>query len=128
MKKENARPSKAESSAVEQRKFTATSNTESRIDSRILAARLGIKHESLLDTIHRNVADFESISPVVFRSDQTNLPGRPARFALLTEEQAVLRVSYSRNRPEAVARKTEIARLFGELKRAIDLTQLVGGA
>ncbi|HDR9010647.1 TPA: hypothetical protein QDB08_003635 [Burkholderia vietnamiensis] len=55
MKKENAQPSNAELSAVEQRQLTALtlhqSRGESRVDSRVLAEHLGNSHKHVRELL-----------------------------------------------------------------------------
>ncbi len=80
MQKENARPSKAESSAVEQRQLTALqlhqSRGESRVDSRVLAEHLGNSHQHVRELLESYSNDFGALG--VFRFET----GKPPRGSL----------------------------------------------
>ncbi|PRD66957.1 Rha family transcriptional regulator [Malikia granosa] len=69
-----------------------TCKDEARIDSRILAQHFGKDHHDVFELVKNYHADFEQMGVVRFQTEKP-LPGskggRPERFALLTEDQAI---------------------------------------
>ncbi len=81
------------------------------VDSRLVAERLGIQHETFLETIENHRTQVEQAFGV-FRFETGKPPrgskgGRPFRFALLTEDQATFLMTLSRNTPEVVQCKID---------------------
>lgn len=123
MKKENARPSKAESSAVEQRQLTALtlhqSRGESRVDSRVLAEHLDNAHKHVRELLEGYSSDFEALGVLRFETAKP-LPrsagGRPERYALLNEDQCYLLLAYSRNTDRVRALKLRLVIAFRDAR------------
>ncbi|MBN3848345.1 Rha family transcriptional regulator [Paraburkholderia sp. Ac-20342] len=123
MKKKNARPSKAESSAVEQRKLTALtlhqSRGESRVDSRDLAFHLDIQHESVARKLTDYEDDFSTLGVLRFEIGKPPLGalgGRPERYWLLNEDQCYLLLTYSRNTDRVRALKLRLVIAFRDAR------------
>lgn len=95
-----------------------------RVDSRDLAWHFGKDHHDLFELVKTYRADFEEIGVVRFQTEKP-LPGskggRPERFALLTEDQAYLLLTYSRNTAQARALKIRLIQAFGEARRAAQM-------
>lgn len=96
------------------------------VDSRLLAERLGIQHESFVRTIENYKTQAEQAFGV-FRFE-TGKPtgsqgGRPVRYYLLTEDQATFIMSLSRNTTEVVQCKLDLVKSFSKAK---DLLQKGG--
>lgn len=93
---------------------------EARIDTRIMAPTLGVKHRSLFALVLVHKDDFAELSKVRFQI--ASLPsGQSEKFALLTEDQAYLLLAYSRNTAQARALKVKLVRAFGEARRAAQM-------
>ncbi|WP_186214373.1 Rha family transcriptional regulator [Burkholderia gladioli] len=123
MQKENARPSKAESSAVEQRQLTALqlhqSRGESRVDSRVLAEHLGNSHQHVRELLESYSNDFEALGVFRFETGKPprgSLGGRPERYALLNEDQCYLLLTYSRNTDRVRALKLRLVIAFRDAR------------
>ncbi len=93
------------------------------VDSRLVAARLGIKHKNFLATIEKYLAKIESKFGAVafetreFKTRQGNVTVE--RFAWLTEDQATFLMTLSRNTDEVVQCKLELVEAFSKAKRVI---------
>ncbi|KWZ43722.1 hypothetical protein WS72_13230 [Burkholderia savannae] len=120
MKKKNARPSKAESSAVEQRKFTALtlheSRGESRVDSRDLAFHLDIQRESVARKLNDYAEDFVALGILRFQIGEIRGRGQPERYWLLNEDQCYLLLTYSRNTDRVRALKLRLVIAFRDAR------------
>ena len=91
------------------------------IDSRLLAQHFGKAHHDLFELVKQYRADFEKFGVVRFQSEkplQGTKGGRPVRFALLTEDQSYLLLTYTRNTAKARALKVKLVQAFGEARRA----------
>ena len=97
---------------------------EPRIDSRLLAQHFGKAHHDLFELVKQYRADFDQMGVVRFQTEKP-LPGtkggRPERFALLTEDQSYLLLTYSRNTAKARALKIKLVKAFGEARRAAQM-------
>ena len=94
------------------------------VDSRLVAERLGIQHESFLKTVDTYQDQIEmAFGAIRFeigsRADG-NLGGKQPRYALLTEDQATLVVTFSRNTSQVVECKVELVQKFSEAKRLLE--------
>jgi phage regulator Rha-like protein len=105
---------------------------EPRVDSRQLAAPLGVTHATLFKLVKRYTADFESLGTVGFQIQPSTARGSGGdgqRFALLTEDQSYLLLAYAKNTAEARALKQRLVRTFRaardrlEGRVTMDLTQ-----
>ena len=101
-----------------------TCKDEARIDSRLLAEHFGKDHHDLFELVKNYRADFEQMGVVRFQTEKP-LPGskggRPERFALLTEDQAYLLLTFTRNTAKARALKVKLVQAFGEARRAAQM-------
>ena len=92
------------------------------VDSRLLAERLGIQHESFLRTLdtYRTQAE-QAFGVFRFEIGKPIGPqgGRPSRYCLLTEDQATFIMSLSRNTPEVVQCKLDLVQAFSTAKRLL---------
>jgi phage regulator Rha-like protein len=99
-----------------------TQNNEPRVDSRLLAQRLGIKHHSLFAQAKTYKADFKEFGKVLFQTEP--LPsGQLEKFALLNEDQAHLLLTYSRNTAKVRSLKIKLVKAFGMARRATQVRQ-----
>ncbi|WP_186087875.1 Rha family transcriptional regulator [Burkholderia gladioli] len=120
MKKENARPGRTESSAVEQRKFTALqlhqSRGESRVDSRDLAHHLDIRHQNVRELIQDYADDFRALGILRFETGEIRGRGQPEKYCLLNEDQCYLLLTYSRNTDRVRALKLRLVIAFRDAR------------
>ena len=90
------------------------------VDSRLIAERLGIEHISFLETIESYQSQVQKAFGIVrFETEKTGKPGRPQRYALLSEDQATFLMTLSRNTPEVVQCKIELVQSFSKAKEII---------
>lgn len=97
--------------------------TEPRVDSRLLAPRLGIQHHNLFAQVKTYKADFAEFGKVLFQTEA--LPsGQSEKFALLNEDQAHLLLTYSRNTAKVRALKVQLVKAFAQARRAAQVRQM----
>ena len=93
------------------------------VDSRLVAERLGIQHETFLKTLKKYQASVEKrfgqfrfeIATVTNSVGATN----QVKFALLTELQATALMTFSRNTPQVVECKLALVEAFEKAKQVI---------
>ena len=95
------------------------------VDSRLLAQELGIQHRSFYQKLilkyqqeieeDWGVLRFEIAKPL-----EGSPGGRPERYALLTEQQSYLVLTYSKNTPQARQCKRNLVKAFDEAKKLIE--------
>jgi phage regulator Rha-like protein len=92
---------------------------EARVDSRLLADRLGNQHKNVIALIDQYRSDFEELGRVTFqtRPFETNGGPQKQRIALLNEDQAYLLLTYSRNTPIVRAFKVELVKAFSRFRQ-----------
>ena len=96
--------------------------TEPRVDSRLLAKQLGIKHPNLFAQVKAHKADFEEFGKVTFQTGA--LPsGQSEKFVTLNEDQAYLLLTYSRNTAKVRALKIKLVKAFAQARRAAAVRQ-----
>lgn len=97
-----------------------TTQTEPRIDSRLLARQMGKKHPSLFELVKDHRADFEELGKVRFETGASpgSKTGQAERFALLNEDQSYLLLTYTRNTVRTRQLKVRLVKAFGEARRA----------
>lgn len=89
------------------------------VDSRLIAERLGIEHESFLKTLETYQTQIEQAFGVFrFEIGKPTSPqgGRPSRFVFLNEDQATFVMTLSRNSPEVVQAKIDLVVAFASAK------------
>ncbi len=89
-----------------------------RIDSREIAKRIGIQHDSAIQTLTKYREAFERLGHIAERDVRPPLPGRPECFALLNEDHAHLLLIMSRNTPRTVALKVAYLKKHRAASRA----------
>jgi len=92
---------------------------EPRVDSRLIAARLGTDHRSTFRLLTKFKSEFESLGIVRFEIALTGRKGMPEKFAYLNEDQSVFLLTLTRNTEKVVALKLALTKAF---KRARDDT------
>jgi phage regulator Rha-like protein len=92
------------------------------VDSRLIAKELGIEHRALLQTLDKYLDKIQGFGVVTFemsKPPEGSKGGRPERVAYLTEDQATLLMTFSRNTERVVECKVALVRAFSEAKRVI---------
>lgn len=92
-----------------------------RIDSRVMAPTLGVKHHSLFELVKNHRDDFGELGILRFQTEVISGRGQPEKFALLTEDQAYLLLTYTRNTAKARSLKVKLVKAFSEARRAAQL-------
>ncbi|UOA08575.1 Rha family transcriptional regulator [Methylobacter sp. S3L5C] len=93
---------------------------EARVDSRLMAKNLGITHGAVLKTIDSYLDAFKNINPLRFEIDVVKRKqggGTPTRYALLSEDQSYLLLTFSRNTKRVVELKINLVQAFGRFRR-----------
>jgi phage regulator Rha-like protein len=98
------------------------SRGESRVDSRIIAAHLGVQHESSMRSITDYADDFKALGILRFEIGEIQGRGQPERFVLLSEDQCYLLLAYSRNTDRVRALKLKLVLAFREARERRALT------
>jgi phage regulator Rha-like protein len=93
---------------------------DARVDSRLIAENLGITHEAVLKTIDKNIYTFQELGPLRFEIDVVKRKqggGSPTRYALLTEDQSYLLLTFSRNTKRVIELKLNLVQAFSRFRR-----------
>lgn len=96
-----------------------------RVDSRLLAQHMGVKHKNSMELLDKHKVDFMELGVVPFQTEKPTgvSGGRPERFAMLNEDQAYLLLTYSRNTATVRALKVKLVRAFGQARKAAEQRQ-----
>lgn len=94
--------------------LTVTSK-EARVDTRLLAKKLGNQHHNTLALVIKHEAAFQKLGKVLFKTEplSDSRTGQRERFALLNEDQAFFLLSLSRNTDLVVGLKLKLIESFG---------------
>lgn len=95
------------------------------VDSRLIAEKLNINHgDWVRNIIEKYQAKVEAaFGKVRFENGVTGRPGLPPRYALLTEDQAAVYITMSRNSPRIVDCKMQLVKSFSEAKKKLGASQ-----
>ena len=88
---------------------------EMRVDSRLIAAKLGNTHRALFRLIIQYQSDFEEFGVLRFENAKlidSYTTGRPSKYALLTEDQSYLLLTFSKNTAQTIRLKKALVRTF----------------
>jgi phage regulator Rha-like protein len=89
------------------------------VDSRLVAADLGIKHKNFLETIRKYQKDLEEFGEVPFQTAVESKSNNPEVFCWLTEEQATFAMTLSRNSAKVIECKKKLTRWFYAAKKLL---------
>ena len=94
--------------------------SEPRIDTRLLAQQLHNEHHNTLAQVTKYQMDFELLGKVLFQTEPLpdSRTGQKEKFAVLTEDQAYLLLTYSRNTQRVRGLKVKLVKAFSEARRA----------
>lgn len=98
---------------------------EPRIDSRVLADQLGLKHRSVFALLSRYKDDFKQLGKLRFQIAPLigSRTGQKERFAMLNEDQAYLLLTYSRNTDRVRGLKVRLVKAFSQARKAVEQHQ-----
>ncbi|MCA9936080.1 MAG: phage regulatory protein/antirepressor Ant [Anaerolineales bacterium] len=105
--------------------FTANSlvlsviENEPRIDSRIVAAELGVAHEAAQRLVDKYSAKFEELGILRFEIGEIKGRGQPEKFYLLNEDQTYFLMTLVRNTAQAVELKKRLVQAFAECRKRL---------
>lgn len=99
--------------------LTVTASKEPRVDSRHIARYLDIQHQSAVKTLQTYKDKFDTLGVCRFQIEKAGNTGRPERYALLNEDQAILLLSLSRNTPRVVDLKLALVMAFRDTRLAL---------
>lgn len=93
------------------------------VDSRILAAQLGVKHRSTFALIQRYAPEFQAFDQLRFKNavGERIQGGNAERYALLSEDQAVFLLTLSRNSERVVPLKARLVQAFRRARDGVEL-------
>ncbi|UJX41098.1 Rha family transcriptional regulator [Desulfovibrio sp. JY] len=91
---------------------------EPRVDSRLIAKRMGVDHRSTFRLVTKFQDKLEELGIVRFEIAQTGRKGMPQKYAYLNEDQAVFLLTLTRNTPEVVALKLDLTKAFKRYRDA----------
>lgn len=100
--------------------------TEPRVDSRMLAPKLGNKHRHVIALVDKYLDAFKTHGHVSFKKadgERKQGGGKAERYALLNENQAYFLLSLSRNSEIVVTLKSKLITAFSDARRAADMRQ-----
>ncbi len=102
---------------------------EYRIDSRIVADRLGISHKAFLETVRKYQGHFEKLGILPFKTEVVkghNGGGNPTKYAMLNEDQCVFASTLSRNTDNVVDFKLALTIAFKEARNNVPQAVQIG--
>ncbi len=100
---------------------------EPRIDSRLIADSLGVKHQNTYELIKSYKSDFEELGLLRFQTGAVKEAGgrgtKYIKYAMLNEDQAYLLLTYSRNTAKVRALKVKLVQAFRDARKALESHQ-----
>lgn len=101
----------------------SSQNDQLVVDSRLVAAQLGITHKSFAETIRKNQSEMEQeFGRVPFKTEvgeRSQGGGNPEKIYCLNEDQALYLMTLSRNTDAVRKCKRELVKAFSQAKKII---------
>ncbi len=97
-----------------------------RVDSRLLAEHMKVKHKNSMELVEKHKADFLELGHLPFQTEvgyRAQGGGKAERFTLLNEDQAYLLLTYSRNTATVRALKVKLVKAFSAARKAAEVRQ-----
>jgi len=96
-----------------------------RVDSRVLADKLGVDHKASIQLIDKYADQLKRFGPLPFEMGKgKRLPqggnAKATRYALLNRSQAELLLTFSRNTPEAIELKIQLIAAFDHARESLE--------
>lgn len=123
MAKQDAQADTQLSAEIDDTPIELTQGDDPRVDSRTIAARLGIEHESVMRTLKKYPKDFRVFGILRFEIGEIKGAGQPEKYALLNEDQAYLLLTYSKNTKRVRQTKIALVLAFRKARLAADITK-----
>lgn len=101
------------------------SSGEARVDSRLIAQELGLKHKSSFALIKLYRGDFLELGILPFETEEIRGRGQPEKFALLNEDQAYLLLAYSKNTKRVRMLKVRLVKAFRDARQKASLESMM---
>lgn len=108
---------------------------EPRIDSRLVAAELGVAHEATQKLIDKYSTQFQELGILRFQIGEIEGRGQPEKLYLLNEDQTYFLMTLVRNTAQAVELKKRLVQAFSECRKRLehptqtfDLAAMTGAA
>lgn len=98
-----------------------TGKDEPRIDSRLIAGQLGIRHKNVISNIEKYKPHFKAFGILAFKTEVIRGKGQPEKYALLNEDQTYFLLSLSRNTEKVVSLKARLVQAFKEARQAVNI-------
>lgn len=101
---------------------------EARVDSRVIAEEIGVKHKNTLALIEKHAKHFERFGVVPFQTDKPRkgtAGGRPEKHALLNEDQAYFLLSLTKNTERVVGLKANLVMAFRDARHRAGLDSMM---
>lgn len=95
-------------------------NGENRIDSRLIAKRMGLDTSNFLELLRKYQSELEELGQLPFQTEvghRRQGGGNPTKYAMLNEDQIVFAITLSRNTPEVVQAKLAITIAFSKARK-----------
>jgi len=105
------------------RKIVLTGTDDPRVDSRLIASQLGIRHKNVIANVDKYLAHFKRFGILPFKTEEIRGRGQPEKYALFNEDQAYFLLSLSRNSDRVVDLKVRLVMAFREARQAMDVTK-----
>ena len=83
------------------------------VSSLVIAESIGRAHKVVIELVRKNLSDFEEFGTLPFETARSG--GLPTTYALLSEPQATLLMTFLRNSPVVKAFKKRLVHAFYEI-------------
>lgn len=93
---------------------------EPRLDSRIVAAELGVTHEATQRLMDKYSTKFQQLGILRFEIGEIEGRGQPEKFYLINEDQTYFLMTLVRNTVQAVELKKRLVQAFAECRKRLD--------
>ncbi|WP_220816106.1 P63C domain-containing protein [Pseudomonas paralcaligenes] len=102
---------------------------EARVDSRVIAEEIGVKHKNSFALIKQYASRFEQLGLLPFQTEAVKAPGsrgvKKLKFALLSEDQAYFLLSLSANTDRVVDLKLRLVKAFRDARNKAGLDSVM---
>lgn len=96
---------------------------EPRIDSRLVAAELGVLHKNVRELVDKYSAQFQELSLLPFQTEAVKQDGERGikyeKFCLLSEDQTYFLMTLVRNTEQSVRLKQRLVKIFAECRAMV---------
>lgn len=93
-------------------------------DSRVLAMEFGQRHQYTIELIRNHIKEIERFGVVRFETLKPKT-GRPMNIAVLTEEQALILLTFTRSRQETNDLRHKLISEFSIMKKALQKQEVI---